>query len=1227
MVNNAELINDISQLLPTVFIEQISLDSVTNSQQDNKNLLVGVTLSLKDVVNKDGISQWFAEQDLQKYIKVHCLLITSESVFNNFYNLPSNYGYDELKFAFSDNQFVTEKTLIIPSQKDLKQKKGVFYSENYITDNDDGTKEITVPIKTSYVLSFNEQQDSFLAVLCFLTFNLKEFASAFDITGIDEQNALSRSFTNQIIFKDKKLVSENQYFILPNGDYYYGQFHIINDNGTPQYKTGTVETEQSQVLQLVTDSNNIISDFRVRKYFADKETFDETGNINKVFKDDLQIKKIIDKTKNNKKVYSKYFSDIFVSLDEQGNCRFSFFFDKQKFALDNSFYPVVLDPEKNPNAIPELVRVKNISIYRIRKDIKEINLTSENNSVLIASNSSTKEGFDVLNKPNTTNSYVIENNVDGVNPAILKNYSVCDVEVSKINYGLYKYKIAMEIVDPTKSYLSDALNKAKIILNFFQEYYALSLSNKKIIATIPNTTQQEAKYIPYFDNLLGKFISDFSTDYAEQLTVTQQQLLNFLYLAKSLGYYTFKTFEEEQDMADSIKNLLLPPAATPDSIQVVIKLVEDFSKKVETILQISDSEKPSNLASKYKNNIISFEHTFENSATNELGNMTVYDSSKIYDSYFNAAIINGAGYKVIDNLSKSALGINCIELADYKKLSDKNSQKYFNDSTSFNLKDLYEDKIQNVFNFVDDFENDNSKYSFLSLSSVGTINKKYDFYKLSEQFYDQNFYESLFLDIINYNTAKLSKFDKQDINKNSNVTNNEQILKAQLLDLFSFSELSSVSFSEYNLFLDLLNKKSLNLFNIFGNSNKSDDISKIDTQVTNIQDSSITSQAEINSDPVSLLLEMLLHEIVNNDEDLKKVRDFSIFNPLDAEQNKNADFFLDKIVGLSYLASLLSNAQSFQTIVSDYFRNLPIPLKHLVVSRGNTTNIVKAYTDSNDIKDASIYPENFFKYWVNFKKIYEIQYFDGFENNNIKFPKWKTLTISKLNASQTNILCRMKKYTLDGFEQYFQNISKLEMPLFDQYFYIIPDKAVNLLTNIQFSIKNVPKVTLPPVQLANPPPNKIGPISRISINNAVNAALSPSLAINKVETLNALVSTVAPIPLQTKTTSLVATSTIPAPSIKISVDTAPALQTLSVKNAPLPTAPSSVVSGVNTVQDTQKQTVVSVNTAKELASISIQNQNKAVSMDAPQPTGAKTTPPAPPININVYKKAIAKIKI
>ena len=79
MINNADYINDIQQLLPTVFIEQVVLQPYSMSEEQKISTL-SATMSLKDVVEKDGISQWFAEEDLKKFMRLNVFIIKSETL-------------------------------------------------------------------------------------------------------------------------------------------------------------------------------------------------------------------------------------------------------------------------------------------------------------------------------------------------------------------------------------------------------------------------------------------------------------------------------------------------------------------------------------------------------------------------------------------------------------------------------------------------------------------------------------------------------------------------------------------------------------------------------------------------------------------------------------------------------------------------------------------------------------------------------------------------------------------------------------------------------------------------------------------------------------------------------------------------------------------------------------------------------------------------------------------
>ncbi len=1082
MANNADYINDIQQLLPTVFIEQVILEPNSISPEKKFSSL-RATMSLKDVVEKDGVSQWFAEQDLQKFMTLNVFVFKSESLYNSVLNFTSqneNYSFFEINsIAQQNKKEIFTYTFKLPTKEELEQQKGAFYSENYITENSDGTKELTIPIKTDFRLLFDDENDTYIAIIAFMTFNLNEFALQFNITDILETNALSKSLTPMVVIKDGAVVSQFQYFILPDGQFYYGQYHINNNpDGTKVYRTGTVETEKSQTLQLVTDTQNIVLDTRARRIFAEKSIIDETGILNNFVKTNLQIEKIIKKSKPNS--YSKYFSEPIVSLDEQGNSRLSFFFDKQKFILENSFYPTVL--EKNPILIPQKARVKNISVYRIRKDIKEINYNSENISYLVASNKTSNNVFDVLGQPDLekyNGSYIVENNVESVNPAIIKSYSAYDSSISDINYGLYKYKVGIEIIDPTKQYLLDMLNILSTASSKLQEYYNASISNKRELTEqdIGDVKQTKAKFTPYFDNLLGKFIPNFLKDNLVKAQQAQIALVAFLYAAKEFGYYSFNNTAEETQFILSMNNFLIPPTASPDTILLVIKIVEEFISKLKFVLDVPNTESKSSPSG--KNNSLYFEYILEPSSVESISNTTEYNINTSYENYFNSAVMNGIGYKIIKNFNNDLSGINSINLLEYKNIADEVSQKHFNDYTSLNIKELYGEIIPDVYNFIDDFNDNDSKYCYLPVSSVTTMGNKYNFGLLTDQILDQNFFESMFLDIINYNTLKQTNFNTQDIPQNSSLKKEELIIKGQLLDLFGFSGFSNISIASEQPVTSFEKNQKNSLYNIFGKSGEPSR-NVIDQQISNNKNTSKASTSDLNQNPSSLLIEILLREIVGSVEQLKLVRDFSIFCPVNEEKENNPDFFLNKISTAAFLLSFIPGSEDYKITVQNYIRNLPIPIKHLIISRANVLKVSTVFNDENFEKDASKYPENFFKYWINFKNLYEIQYFDGFDKNNVKSPIWKTLTINKLNSSKSRILCRIQKFKLPSFEEYFPDIAKLEMPIFDKYFYIIPDESVDLLVSIEKEVQLVPKIELPPVQKENPPPDKAGPISFIS---------------------------------------------------------------------------------------------------------------------------------------------------
>ena len=461
--------------------------------------------------------------------------------------------------------------------------------------------------------------------------------------------------------------------------------------------------------------------------------------------------------------------------------------------------------------------------------------------------------------------------------------------------------------------------------------------------------------------------------------------------------------------------LIKPDTATPESIQLFLDIVKNFTYEVQNLLNFSNSEKASNGISKYKNNLIIFDHTFENSTEAQIG-VNKYNKDFIYENYFNAAIINGAGYQVVNNTQDTTNGLKTVSIGNYKKQTDLILEKYFGKvSNTFNLKTLYGNKIPySAFDFGDTFENDDSKYSILPVSSVGTIGSKYDLLNLTNPFQNQETYEQIFLDILNYRTLKLTNFNQQTVQNQSQLTTGEQIVKGQLLDLFASGEYGSV-YSITDLSTPKITKEQ-GYLNTDGTSTGSIS-SKIDKQQTSIPP--LKYDYDPNSNPNSLLLTLLRNQLLSDSDSVNKLNNFTVFCPVDQQGEKNDKFFCYEN-DIIYLSS-----NSF----TRFMRNLPIPIKNLMVARAQEFEVVNPFAYKN-VKNNTDYVENFFSFWINFKKLYKVEYFEGFQTVDkqvlIKNPTWTELTINKLQTSKKNILCRLQKYKMEKFESYFPDVEKLE---------------------------------------------------------------------------------------------------------------------------------------------------------------------------------------------------------
>ena len=123
-------------------------------------------------------------------------------------------------------------------------------------------------------------------------------------------------------------------------------------------------------------------------------------------------------------------------------------------------------------------------------------------------------------------------------------------------------------------------------------------------------------------------------------------------------------------------------------------------------------------------------------------------------------------------------------------------------------------------------------------------------------------------------------------------------------------------------------------------------LQKIDLQQTNIPAKKYNYDP--NSNPNSLLLTLLRNQLLSDSDSVNKLNNFTVFCPVDQQGEKNDKFFCYEN-DIIYLSS-----NSF----TRFMRNLPIPIKNLMVARAQEFEVVNPfayYGTTVDIANSDFY--------------------------------------------------------------------------------------------------------------------------------------------------------------------------------------------------------------------------------------------------------------------------------
>ena len=322
----------------------------------------------------------------------------------------------------------------------------------------------------------------------------------------------------------------------------------------PYIKSRGLITETSIENYIVT--NGKVVDNRTQKLPFDTSSVNDQLKLNF----ETNFSKLLPKvTKSN--TNGRYFSDIYLTTNESLECVFLFAFNKTEFLLQNSNNPDYYLKNDISNAV-----IKNITIFRQRKDLEASTYYSPIYEKVISSLEQDQKILDANENNNSLRAVAQGRDI------IL--FEIKDHDVKNKNFGLYGYKVEIDITDPTliinRNNLFDATgigsgNKVSTLLRASNRFSYLREPTMKVgaIDLINYDDKKDYFSIGYYDsnhdiknineafdfstislNSLRDIAKDNYTSHVDELDLLAEKLLQPYFDALEID---FKRFQLKKD--------------------------------------------------------------------------------------------------------------------------------------------------------------------------------------------------------------------------------------------------------------------------------------------------------------------------------------------------------------------------------------------------------------------------------------------------------------------------------------------------------------------------------------------------------------------------------------------------------------------------------------------------------------------------------------------------------
>ena len=945
--------------------------------------------------------------------------------------LPKSLTYDRVGGSFGQrNPFALSDYRKIP-----------FFNET----NVDGAKVYNIPIKSNFTIR-SDQGGQSVNNLCYYAYVFIDHES------LSENNSFSffaknrrkltdvRSYfgpiTAENVIENNLTVKKSYVFKTQSGKIWAGDAHQM-DNGS--WMSGATHNNSSEPLNRITINNSKIKDNRIFEKLSRVKFL--SGYQNSFISPLQKIKseKVKDGMQNAFVKKPQSISEIYLSRDKSGNCRFFFSIDIEKILKQNSNYPQIIENIKQTDlkqyhSLLRRTKIQELVITRKRVLSKENATTSvsylkypvteEEQIVVKSKDSNTRNKLEdnifstntefggVGNVSPTKIGSILE--IQPLSPTRnigIRHFTGTDYGVSRQKDVMYEYSIKVSITDPLTSHIQNIIDQIDNMIDSNSTSLNFNMYYKD--ATSENGN---------FDSYLNRFDESFITSFNRKYVISDNNYIfssirDFVQMIYSVSNYTNTGNVPMVDAVNYLITISSPNTGSPEGILKVIQLMKRVKNSLLTVLNSSKSytksresnteatSKNSNLGQGRRSRVFVVEKSFNN----------LYETMSLQDTGFDYLFMKS------DSNSQNSEGLTLVSKNTMTKRFDLEVEKYFNTS-----KPIIEIKNSrgDVLNRGDNIEF--SKYSFLSPSNIflKTNDRETTFEALSSAYVSSNRKEmnELVSDIIIYNKTKNLNYSKS-----SNLNDKDETTSSMLQDILQGQGVTIEIPNETR-------KQKERKVKIFNNQSLSERIDKEENLF--VENQQIEAQKAISSkDLLNSILQITETDFLQENNSIKNY----LFNDDDSATK------LKKQLSNSILRNRVLNTNRSPNNRS--FNYAPIHTKALILSVNNSSE-VKQNKAFNEIKsqgqDYFRNPENYGFLWLNYRSIKMIEVLIGFDDSKtdsrINCPIWTRLDKIHLESTKNNtLICRLVDYEDD--HSGIKKNKSLELPVFNEIF------AINLAEN------------------------------------------------------------------------------------------------------------------------------------------------------------------------------------